>query len=331
MLNSDNGNGSDLTENKRGPLSGIPPLLFIFISLSVVFFLYQIAGGLITFYMLGGDIQSMNENLNLTRVIMSFAQFMFIFFPSIILVMLQGSSIKDTFRLKKPKLVVFILAAAGILVVQPFLQMLLYYQNELIFSLPFGQEVIQQLKELFDALESTTENLVSANSLPEFLLVLIVIAVTPAIAEEFLFRGLVFKNFEKIIPSSKAIFFSGLLFALFHFHPFNLIALAILGIFLTFIVYHSGSIYTAVVCHFLNNFVSAAAVYIYGAESLSTESIPADEQIEFVLLGTASLVAFTAVIFLIKKYSVIKDSFDGGFKTDLDKIINPQDGNEQSV
>ena len=307
-----NFNDTDLipgNKNKKGPLSKLNPLFFIFMSLALVFFLYQIIGGVMTYAFLGNDLEMMNDNLNLTRIIMSFAQFMFIFFPAVVLVMLQDHNLKETFRLKMPGIPVLILSVIGILVIQPFLQVYLYYQNEIIFSLPFGQEVINQLRELFDTLESATEKLVVATSFPEFLIIVFAIAVTPAICEEFLFRGLVFKNFEKIIPPAKAIFFSGLLFALFHFHPFNIIPLTVLGIFLSFIVYHSGSIYTAVICHFLNNFISAAAVYVYGADSLDTEKISPDDQMQFILLGVFSLAVFIVVIILIKKYSVInKDS-----------------------
>lgn len=308
--NSDQNFPVNPTQNGKGPLSGITPLFFIFIALSVVFFLYQIVGGLLTFTLLGEDLQSMDENLNLTRIIMSFAQFMFILFPSVILVMLRGDNIKETFRLNKPKMSVLIFAVIGILAVQPFLQVFLYYQNEFIFSLPFGQEVIKQMKDLFEMLESTTEKLVIAKSLPEFILITFVIAVTPAFSEEFLFRGLVLKYFEKIIPPAKAIFFSGLLFSLFHFHPFNIIPLTILGIFLSFMVYHSGSIYTAVICHFINNFISASAVYLYGTESLGSDKMSPEEQVQFLMLGAASVVVFLFVIFMIKKYSVMKNSGD---------------------
>lgn len=309
------------SKNRKGPLSKLSPLFFIFMSLSLVFFLYQIIGGAMTYLVLGKDLQSLNDNLNLTRMIMSFAQFMFIFFPAVILVMLQDHNLKETFRLKMPRLSVLILSVIGILVIQPFLQVYLYYQNEFIFSLPFGQEFINQLKELFDTLESATEKLVVANSFPEFLIIIFAIAVTPAVCEEFLFRGLVFKNFEKVIASSKAIFFSGFLFALFHFHPFNIIPLAVLGIFLTFIVYHSGSIYTAVICHFLNNFISAAAVYVYGTDSLDTEKLNPGDQIQFVLLGLFSIAVFIIVIRLIKKYSVIDKNNDNYGNTDSANLI----------
>ncbi|HMS65377.1 MAG TPA: CPBP family intramembrane metalloprotease [Ignavibacteria bacterium] len=306
-----------LNNKNKGPLSNLTPVFFIFMSLTIVFILYQIIGGSVTLFFLGEDQALSEENLNITRIIISFAQFMFILAPTILLVMLQGDNFKETFRLKMPKFSVLIFAIFGLFIVQPFLQLFLYYQNEFIFSLPFGQETLSQLKELFDMLESSTEKLVISKSFPEFILIVFVIAVTPAVCEEFLFRGLVFRNLEKVIPASKAIFFTGLLFALFHFHPFNLIPLVILGIYLTFIVYHSGSIYTAIICHFLNNLISAAAIYIYGTESLHADKMSGDEQMQFILLGGISLVVFILVIYLIKKYSVYEKFND--LKNESDK------------
>ncbi|MEO6695940.1 MAG: CPBP family intramembrane glutamic endopeptidase [Ignavibacteria bacterium] len=319
----DNFGNNNVNHGKGGPLSKVSPIIFIFISLATVFFLYQIIGGSIL-YLLGVDSEINNDNLVMTRIVMTFAQFMFILAPAVLLAMLQENKIKETFRLKMPKIQILIFSVIGILVIQPFLQVYLYYQNELIFSLPFGKEIINQLKELFDMMESMTAKLVEANSFPEFILVVIFIAVTPAICEEFLFRGLVFRNFEKIIPASKAIFFTGFLFALFHFHPFNIIPLMILGIFLTFIVYHSGSIYTAVICHFINNFISAFALYWFGTESIDSKKLSGDEQIQFVILGIASLFIFIGIIFLIKKYSVLHDDKH----KNIDGLTNLQSADE---
>jgi len=300
-----------LPGNRKGPLAKTPPLVFIFLSLSVVFFLYQIIGSSITYLILGSDIDINAGNVNVTRLIITFAQFMFVLVPSVILVMLQDNNIKETFRLKKPKMSVFALAILGIFIIQPFLQMFLYYQNEIIFNLPFGKEFLTTLKEIFDTLEASTEKLVTADSIPEFIMIVIVIAVTPAICEEFLFRGLVFKNFEKIISPGKAIFFTGFLFALFHFHPFNLIPLTVLGIYLTLIVYHSGSIYTAIAVHFINNFISALAVYIYGTEMLGSDAVAkmtGSEQNELLIYGIISFIGFMIIIYLIKKNSAVRSA-----------------------
>lgn len=306
---SENNFHSELNSNIRGPLSRLSPAAFIFFSLAIVFFLYQIVGGTILYLTLGEGFYFESGNITFTRIVITFSQFMFIFFPVILLVHLQDNNPRQTFRLKKPGLKILSLSVLAILIVQPFLQVYLYYQNELIFSLPVGKEFLKQLKDIFDSLESATKNLVEAKTFADFILIVLSIAVTPAICEEFLFRGLVFKNFEKILASSKAVFFTGFLFALFHFHPFNFLPLLVLGVFLTFIVYHSGSIFTAVICHFVNNFLSALAVYIYGTdtiENMDSMKMTGSEHIQFIMLGIVSVVLFAAIALIIRKNSVHK-------------------------
>ncbi|MBX7043226.1 MAG: CPBP family intramembrane metalloprotease [Ignavibacteria bacterium] len=289
------------TSTARAPLANISPVGFVFMTLAVVFFLYQIVGGSLAYFFLGEDL-SAGGNMNLLRVVLSFGQFMFILAPAIVLAILRGDKLKETFRLNSPGIAVFLLSLLGIIIIQPFLQAFVYFQNELIFSIP-GSEFVKTLKDLFDSLEETTMGLVKAGSLPEFFMVLFVIAVTPAISEEFLFRGLVFHNFEKAMSPAPAMFFAGSLFALFHFHPFNLVPLVILGIYLTYVTYESNSLYTAIACHFLNNFISAGAVYIYGTESFGSESMSADDKIYYAVAGVASAILFWILLKTIRRIS----------------------------
>lgn len=280
------------------------PAVFIVILLITTFITYQVFGGLLTLSILGVDLKTVPENLSKTRIILSFAQFMFILFPAVLLSMLQGNKFKETFRIRKPNYVIFFLSIFGLIVVQPFLQVFLYLQNKLIFSLPFGTELLKQVKDLFDALEQTTMSLVSANSIPEFIFVIFIIAVTPAICEEFLFRGLLFKNLERISLRRNAIFLTGLIFALFHFHPFNLIPLIVLGFYLTFVVYYSESIFTAVACHFTNNFISAYSVFKFGKDNFAEPEISGMQLFQFGILGLVSLVLFVfLMIYIVKLYN----------------------------
>jgi uncharacterized protein len=297
-------NNIELKPVKKGPLYNLNPIWFIFLSLFVIFFLYQIIGGTISYMVSGGDPDTNITDVATTRVILSFGQFMFILIPTIFLVMLQNSDFKNTFSLYSPRISILILSVIAIMAIQPFLQVFVYLQNKLIFSLPFDTELIDKLKDFFDMLEAMTMRLVQSYSSFELITVIFVIAITPAICEEFLFRGLVLKNFLKVIPPGKAIFFTGLFFAMFHFHPFNLIPLILLGFFLTYIVYHSGSIIPAIVCHFINNLIAILAVYFYGAESLSQTSISGEAELQYIGLGVFSLVTFVLLIYMIKKYSI---------------------------
>jgi uncharacterized protein len=297
-------NNSNNKEPKKAPLSNLHPAVFIVIVLITTFITYQVFGGLLTILTVGVDFKSLPENITKTRWILSFSQFMFILFPALLLSALQGNNFKETFRFRKPNFVIFFLSIFGLIVVQPFLQVFLYFQNKIIFSIPFGTEIVKQVKDLFDALEATTMNLVISHSIPEFIFVIFVIAVTPAICEEFLFRGILFKNFERISLKKYSIFLTGLIFALFHFHPFNLIPLIILGFYLTFAVYYSESIFTAVVCHFINNFISAYSVFAYGKDNITEPEISGMHLFEFGMLGLVSLVLFVfLLIYIVKIYN----------------------------
>lgn len=291
-------------EPKKAPLANMHPAVFIVLVLIATFVTYQVFGGLLTVLLVGLDLKTIPENLQKTRMILSFSQFMFILFPAVVLSLLQGNNFKETFRFKKPNIPIFFLSIFGLIIVQPFLQAFLYFQNKLIFSIPFGTEALKQVKELFDMLEQTTMNLVTANSAGEFIFVVFVIAITPAICEEFLFRGLIFKNFERISLKRNAMILTGLIFALFHFHPFNLIPLVVLGFYLTFVVYYSESIFTAMACHFANNFISAYSVFAFGKENFTEPDISGMQLIQFGIFGLVSLVLFIfLLVYIVKIYN----------------------------
>ncbi len=296
----------DNTENKnennrvKAPLANMQPAFFVITTLIVVFITYQIFGGLMSLFIYGEDLKTLDTDVNTARIIISFSQFMFILVPVLLLNMLQGSKPKETFKLNKPKMSIFWMGIAGMIIVQPALQSYMYLQNLLLKSLPFGGEALKQIKDLMDTLEALTLNLVNAHSIGEFVFVAFVIAVTPAVCEEFFFRGLVFHNFERTMISSKAIFLTGFIFAVFHFHPFNLIPLILLGYYLTYVVYYSSSIFTGIAVHFVNNFLSAYLVFRYGKEGFENPDGTIYDNMPLLVTGIISFVLFIIILKIIK-------------------------------
>lgn len=303
----------DITEqnnnaNKQGnaPLSRIQPAVFVVLALFIVFVTYQIFGGVLSILVLGTDFKKMDGNVTFARIIISFSQFMFILIPVIVLSMLQGNDPKKAFRLNLPKQSVLWLGVLGVLVIQPSIQAYMFLQNKLLTSLPFGGQFVSGLKELMDAFESATLSLVTANNTSEFLLVAFVIAVTPAVCEEFFFRGLVLTNFERVMTPSKTVFMTGFIFAIFHFHPFNILPLILLGFFLSYVVYYSNSILTGIVVHFVNNFLSAFLVFKYGKEGFEDPHGSLLDNYQLLVAGFLSFVVFLVVLKAIKKVTVEK-------------------------
>ncbi len=94
----------------------------------------------------------------------------------------------------------------------------------------------------------------------EFVWVIVVVCVTPAICEETLFRGYVQRTFERTLGLT-SIFVAGILFGLYHMRPLNLVSLSLLGIMIGFFFYRSKSILPGMAAHFTNNFVAVLQLY----------------------------------------------------------------------
>lgn len=109
------------------------------------------------------------------------------------------------------------------------------------------------LVELFPA---STENMNAAYDVmlqqPAVLIVL-VMAVMPAVGEEILFRGFLCGGFRHRYGVTWGIVISSLIFGAFHMSLVKLIPTAILGACFAYILSVSGSIYIGMALHFINN------------------------------------------------------------------------------
>jgi membrane protease YdiL (CAAX protease family) len=125
---------------------------------------------------------------------------------------------------------------------------------------------------------------------------LVYIALVPAVFEEVMFRGYIMRALEKSWGIWAAIFVSGLMFGLYHIQPSNILPLSFLGIVFAYVTYISGSLYPAMVMHFVNN----GSQVIYGAmnpEFLETTE-PAGPGLPWYWLLLSIMVFFSLVYLL---------------------------------
>ena len=96
----------------------------------------------------------------------------------------------------------------------------------------------------------------------KILLGFISIAIVPALAEEFLFRGCILSN---LLPYSKtgAIVFSALLFSLMHGNFAQFLYTFVAGLVLGIVYIETGSIWTPTFIHLFNNFYSLIQQIVY--------------------------------------------------------------------
>ena len=93
-------------------------------------------------------------------------------------------------------------------------------------------------------------------------LAVLLIAALPAIAEEFLFRGVMAGAAFK--SAYFMMFYSAAVFAVGHLSPVQMVHQFILGAVLVFLVYSTGTVWYSVLVHFFNNVLALFTVYIPG-------------------------------------------------------------------
>jgi sodium transport system permease protein len=96
------------------------------------------------------------------------------------------------------------------------------------------------------------------------------VALTPAICEEALFRGPILRGLRSRLEPLSAALVTGLLFGIFHVEISRILPTALLGVLLSLIALHTGSILPAMLAHLLNNAVLVIQAYFGVDERVGT-------------------------------------------------------------
>jgi membrane protease YdiL (CAAX protease family) len=287
------------------PYPLISPVAAAFLGLIGGFILYQFLGGLLTLLIFGFDIEA--APVNGLRFMTIVGQILFIFLPALLFSKWIYGDVSKIISLKLPNWKEVSLFVLGIIILTPLLQSYLYIQNYFIEQLAEVSPLINSIKFLLDSLneliEKTFGNLIRADNVPEMLLVIITISVVPAICEEVMFRGYIQRSFGFKFKPHIAAIFTALFFALYHFNPYGLIPLAIIGFYLGFAAYKSQSLVIPIIIHFLNNFFAVMLYFIIGDDELFKSNVSDAEVLDANLIYFLILLfMFTALMFFIKNY-----------------------------
>lgn len=196
---------------------------------------------------------------------------------------------------KKMNVIAVILIFLTIISMVPLISALVTWNAEIQF--PSGMaEFETTLQKLENDAAALTEKILSGNSFQQFLINLLIIAVLPAIGEEFIFRGVLQKILTDWTKNSfVAILIAGIIFSAFHLQFYGFIPRLLLGIYFGYIFYWSKSIWFAVWAHFLNN---ALAVSLYFLSLKNISLFPSwfgEESISIINLITGTVISFIFV------------------------------------
>jgi membrane protease YdiL (CAAX protease family) len=195
------------------------------------------------------------------------------------------------------------LAFVSIVIAQFFIEFLVELNRKIPMPASIGSMDEHQKK-----IEELTNALLGFKEVSRLLVVGFVMAVVPALSEEFFFRGLLLGDLLKSKSNpTAAILISGFCFAVFHFEYDNTLAIWVLGSFLGWLYYVSGSLWLPVIAHFTNNFLAVFLKYLFNIGVISADIAEASSP-WYLTLG--SVVLFSGCVYLFSRWNKNIDYYE---------------------
>lgn len=140
---------------------------------------------------------------------------------------------------------------------------------------------------------SKTDNILAPLLEGSFLIAFITVGIIAPIAEEFLFRGVVFNTLKKRFSLAWTIVIQGILFGMFHLNLVQGSYATLLGIVFGYVTYKTKSLWPAIIIHIVNNSMSFIITIILGDYNLSTTG--------FIIQAIVAVIGIAFTLFLVSR------------------------------
>ncbi len=170
--------------------------------------------------------------------------------------------------------------------------------------IPISKHLQESFKKAEEAYNQQVLAIAKMNNLKDYLIALIIIALTPAIVEETFFRGTLQQFFIRWFGNPWiAILFTSIIFSAIHFSYYGFLTRASLGIVLGLLFYYSKNLWLNILAHFLNNAIAVTLLYVYSMQGKPPKDA-LDDHFPIVL-GLVSAAILVYLIFQFKKASEV--------------------------
>lgn len=148
----------------------------------------------------------------------------------------------------------------------------------------------------------------------ELVMALLVAAVVPAIGEEVLFRGLLQPRFQQWVQNPHlGIWVTAAVFSAIHFQFAGFLPRFLLGAFLGYAFWYSGSLWLPIILHFVYNGVQVIATYL-APEDMVADAM--DQTIDIASIGPLGLGSLVLVYFILRWWRTSRVD-QGNYKSEV--------------
>ncbi|WP_421945604.1 CPBP family intramembrane glutamic endopeptidase [Pedobacter sp.] len=266
-------------------------IVFSILSVAVIFLIHGMAI-IKDFALITSGDPKYTDALKILQIGTSIGMFIL---PPIALALTNGIKTSVFYGFRKPSILLLLLVSAIMIVSMPLMEWTAIWNQKMSFP-PSLKWIEDWMKESEEAAMKMTIQLLTVRNNWDFVVNLVMIAVIPAIGEELMFRGGVQRSINNMFGNHHAaIWISAIIFSTIHMQFYGFVPRMLLGAGFGYLYYYSGSIWYAMLAHFLNN-AYAVCVSLY----LQKNNIPlnkADEPLGFPWYGYLISAIITIALF----------------------------------
>jgi len=215
--------------------------------------------------------------------------------------------ITQYFQFNKISVIGIILGVSGIIVILPLVE----FTSQIFY---FFFPVLKELEGVSGALFSVGNNY-------ELAFLIFLISVTPAVCEEFIFRGYFQRTLQRKLKEPYHYIISGFVFALYHQNPMGLAGLTLVGIYLGFLYYRFGSIFVTMASHFIYNTI---IILLLNKQHYFNIFLDKDKNIYWsVTFGSLLIfIVLILIIYFFTKKRVLKNNTENEKYEEKEVVVN---------
>jgi membrane protease YdiL (CAAX protease family) len=254
-------------------------------------FLGMSLGGLISFGIMGSGA----DTIQTTKLLLVVQQMTIFIIPALLFsyIIFRKDAAREMGLLSFASARIVFLSMMSIFTISIFIQ----YSYQLNQLLPMPEWMLTMEEES----ESLIKQILVMDHWQDLMFNIILIGVLPAIGEELLFRGVIQKRLEHHLKNPQAaIWLSAIIFSAIHFQFQGFFPRMFLGALLGYLFWLGGSLWLAILVHFINNAFQVVMYYLF-----KNNITDIDLEAEFAIPWSGALVSLgitITLIYLIKKW-----------------------------
>lgn len=224
--------------------------------------------------------------------------------PVLIFAMFAGKSIPDYLKLnRKINLFPLMIGISIIAACMPFINWLGEVNGNM--NLPHQLGGIEEWMRTSENEAATlTGAFLGTANCGSFLINILMIAILPAVGEEFFFRGVLQRLFSEWFKNAHvAIIVTAFIFSAIHMQFYGFIPRFVLGLFLGYAFYWSGTLWVPIIIHFINNGMTVLIAFLSarGTVSADYETFGSSDNMYVIIASAAAVTLMMFLFYRLRK------------------------------